>query len=172
MSEALEASRGGWLGVELRHLAAPVAIQEAGAFRGAAKRLGYVQSAVSRQIAFLERLVGRQLIERSRGRGDVVLTDAGVRLAYHARAILARLDAACTDMDCAATSKSRAAVRVGVDRLTADWLLPDVIGRLRVRCWPVDVVPVEVEMSEQRCGLLERGALDAAFVEEADALLL
>ena len=70
-------SRDSWLGIELRHFAALAAVAEERSFRRAADRLGYVQSAISRQIAYLEQLTGERLIERSQGPKPVELTEAG-----------------------------------------------------------------------------------------------
>ena len=65
------------LGVELRHLLALQAIAEHGSFGRAAQALGYTQSAISQQIAALERAVGEKLIERPGGPRPVSLTEAG-----------------------------------------------------------------------------------------------
>src|ERR1041385_4097963 len=81
-------------GVELRHLLALQAIAEHGSFRGAATALGYTQSAISQQVAALERAVGEKLIERPGGPRPVSLTEAGELLLRHAEAIVARMKAA------------------------------------------------------------------------------
>src|ERR671929_143350 len=60
-----------------------------GSFSAAADALAYTQSAVSQQIAALEREAGAKLVERN-ARG-VRLTDAGRALVGHADVILARL---------------------------------------------------------------------------------
>lgn len=68
-----------------------------GSFSAAAEALAYTQSAVSQQIAALEREAGTRLVDRS-ARG-VSLTDAGRALVVHTDAILARLDDAEAELD-------------------------------------------------------------------------
>jgi DNA-binding transcriptional LysR family regulator len=63
-----------------------------GSFTGAAQALGYTQSAISRQIAAVEAVVGEPVFERA-ARG-VRPTEAGAVLVEHAGAVLATLDAA------------------------------------------------------------------------------
>src|SRR5262245_56767418 len=88
--EASEAATGRklWLGIEVRHLAALSVVAREHSFRAAARDLGYAQSAISQQIAALERLVGVRLIDRTRGRRSVALTAAGQLLLEHATEIL------------------------------------------------------------------------------------
>src|ERR687883_1289756 len=87
-----------WLGVELRHFLALEAVAREGSFGKAAVALGYTQSAVSQQIATLERQVGQKLIERPGGPRPVSLTEAGRLLLTHAEAIAARVAAAQADL--------------------------------------------------------------------------
>src|SRR6516165_9315374 len=87
-----------WLGLDLRHLVALKAIADEGSFGRAAERLGYTQSAISQQIATLERIVGLKLVERPGGPRAISLTEPGLILLRHADAIQARLLAAKADM--------------------------------------------------------------------------
>ena len=59
-----------------------------GSFSAAAEALSFTQSAVSQQVAALERETGTRLVER--GPRGVRLTDAGQALVSHTDAILAR----------------------------------------------------------------------------------
>ena len=113
----------GLQGVELRHLAALEAIAAAGSLTGAAARLGYTQSAVSGQLASLERLVGQPLVSRVSGARAVSLTPAGLRLLGHARDIRARVAAAGADM-AAFAAGLRGVVRFGVVPSLAGAVVP------------------------------------------------
>ena len=66
------------------------AVAERGSFTAAAAELGYTQSAVSRQVAALERGSRATLFER---RSDGVrLTTSGLILLRHARVVLDEID--------------------------------------------------------------------------------
>jgi DNA-binding transcriptional LysR family regulator len=67
-----------------------------GTLTAVAEAVAYTPSAVSQQLAQLERDAGVELLERA-GRG-VRLTEAGRRLAVHADAVIARLEAAEADI--------------------------------------------------------------------------
>jgi DNA-binding transcriptional LysR family regulator len=153
-----------WLGVELRHLAALEAVARMGSFGRAARELGYTQSAVSQQIAQLERIVGQQLIHRPGGPRRVEPTEAGLLLLGHADAIVARLDAARADM-AALAEGTAGTLRVGIYQSVGARLLPALVRRFRAQ-WPLVGVRVREESSAaDLLRLLEHGDLDLTFAD-------
>jgi molybdate transport repressor ModE-like protein len=156
--------RDRWTGVELRHLAALEAVARHRSFGQAARELGYTQSAVSQQIAQLERLVGQQLVERPGGPRRVSITDAGMLLLRHADSIVARLDAAQADM--AAYAEGAAGpLRVGIYQSVGARLLPPLLRRFRAE-WPrVEVHGREETNADDLLRLLEHGELDLTFAD-------
>jgi molybdate transport repressor ModE-like protein len=78
--------------LDLKRLRVLAEVLRQGSFSGAAAALYLSQSAVSQQVATLEREVGMPLLERTRGGPKP--TDAGRALVAHAEAALARLEEA------------------------------------------------------------------------------
>ena len=74
--------------MEVRQLAALVAIADHGTFSAAARALFTVQSNVSSHIAHLERELGTTLVDRAQGG----LTEDGARVVDRARRILREMD--------------------------------------------------------------------------------
>jgi len=153
-----------WLGVELRHLAALEAVAEEGSFGRAARRLGYTQSAVSQQIAQLEKVIGAKLVERPGGPRAVSLTDAGRLLLRHADAIVARLAAAQADM-AALQAGEAGPLRVGILQSVGARLLPGLILRFKQEFPRVSVQVIEGNTPEELLPLVESGELDLTFAE-------
>jgi DNA-binding transcriptional LysR family regulator len=154
----------GWLGVELRHFLALEAVAREGSFGKAAAALGYTQSAVSQQIATLERIVGHRLVDRPGGPKPVSLTDAGRLLLTHADAIAARVAAAQADL--VALSEGQAGpLRIGVYQSVGQRVLPELMRRF-VTAWPqVHVTLTESADDGELLGLVERGELDLTFAD-------
>jgi DNA-binding transcriptional LysR family regulator len=151
-----------WLGVELRHLAALDAIAREGTFGRAAEQLGYTQSAVSQQIAALERMVGERLLDRPGGPRPVELTEAGELLLRHAEAIVARLQAAQADF-AALRAGETGALRVGTYQSVGARVLPEVLRRY-LAAWPdVSIQLSEPSVDPELYDGIERGELDLAF---------
>jgi DNA-binding transcriptional LysR family regulator len=153
-----------WLGVELRHFLALEAVAREGSFGKAATALGYTQSAVSQQIATLERLVGHRLVDRPGGPKPVSLTDAGRLLLRHADAIAARVAAAQADLTALAEGQA-GSLRVGVYQSVGQRILPELMRRF-LDAWPqVNVTLTESADDEELLGLIERGELDLTFAD-------
>lgn len=121
-----------------RQLAALVAVHEYGTFANAAGALGFTQSAISQQIAQLERNAGVQVFDRPKGPRPAELTPAGHALLGFARRTLTRY----AEMD-----ERLGLIRRGIaGRLTVGTfqsasaeLLPNIIGQMRRGVPDVDI---------------------------------
>jgi molybdate transport repressor ModE-like protein len=105
------------------------AIAERGSFTAAAKDLGYTQSAVSRQVATLEREAGSPLFERQTG--GVRLTGQGLILLRHARSILDEITAA--ERELAGEETDFHEVRLGAIASAGAVWLPRMLQSLRAQ---------------------------------------
>jgi molybdate transport repressor ModE-like protein len=146
----------------LRHFLALEAVAREGSFGKAALALGYTQSAVSQQIAALERIVGQRLVERPGGPKPVSLTEAGRLLLKHADAIAARVAAAQADLTALGDGEA-GTLRVGVFQSVGQRILPELMRRYLL-AWPqVKVSLTESANDEELLTLVERGDLDLTF---------
>ena len=156
----MEADR--WLGLDLRHLIALKAIADEGSFGKAAEKLGYTQSAISQQIAALERIVGLRLIERPGGPRPISLTEAGQILLRHADAIQARLLAAKADMS-ALEAGDAGRLRVGTFQSVGAKIIPRLLRSFSESHPQVEVVLSESQDESELLEMIERGELDLTF---------
>ena len=111
--------------MDVRQLAALVAIADHGTFSAAARALYTVQSNVSSHIARLEKELGTVLVDRAHGG----LTDDGARVVERARRILRELDDITADV-APVTGDVTGDVRLGMLGTTARWLLPGLLPTL------------------------------------------
>jgi DNA-binding transcriptional LysR family regulator len=154
--------RSAWHGIEVRHLAALQALAEEASFHGAARRLGYSQPAVSQQLAALERIVGTQLVNRPRVSQPLTLTQAGTRLLVHARAVQASLATAEAELG---AGNGKVQIRIGTFQTVSSLLLPHVVRELERRAAHVEVMLDDTPGDNGLVTALDRGELDAAFVD-------
>ncbi|WP_037679139.1 LysR family transcriptional regulator [Streptomyces griseus] len=134
-------------------------IAESGSFTAAATRLGYTQSAVSRQAAALERSAGTALFER---RPDGVrLTPAGLTLLRHARTILDCLTAA--ERDLTGTVSRTELVRLGLFLSAGAAILPLSLTRLAATDPQITVTTTE-GTTPSLVRALRAGSIDLAVL--------
>src|SRR5919199_1044156 len=130
-----------------------------GSFSAAAEALSFTQSAISQQIAALEREAGATLVQRS-ARG-VRLTEAGEALVRHADAILARLAEAEAELEAIAGLRG-GRLRMASFESAAATLMPLAIAAFRERH---PAVELSLTMGEPEDSLpqLRAGELDLAI---------
>jgi DNA-binding transcriptional LysR family regulator len=152
--------------LSLTGLRVVVEVARTGSFSAAAERLGYTQSAVSRQVAATERAAGTRLFER--GARGVRPTAAGEVLLRHAARVLD--DVAAADQELAGL-RDRLAGRLAVGGFptVAAVLLPRAIARLAAAHRGLHVQLTEASTPAQ-LSALRRGRLEVAVVATGPGL--
>lgn len=152
--------------MEFRQLSHFVAVAEDGSFTKAARRLNYVQSALSVSVQALERELSVRLFDRTTHR--VTLTGAGEALLPAARRTLAAAEE-IRDIAAAVRGVLRGTLRVGIMQSFAFADVPELLGTFH-RQHP----DVEIEVRPAAGGSaalveeLRQGGLDIAFIAAHD----
>ena len=137
-----------------------------GSFSAAADALAFTQSAISQQVAVLERETDTRLVER--GVRPVRLTDAGRALLVHAEAVLARLDEAQQELGEIAGLR-RGRLRLASFPTAIATLVPRAVALFDRRHPDVDLTVID----DHQQGLvprLVRWELDLALIYDHEAL--
>ena len=145
--------------LELRRLRLLRELRERGTIAAVADALQFTPSAVSQQLAALEREAGVSLLERA-GRG-VRLTDAALVLADHAEALLDRADLAEADLAAASGTVAGRARIAGFQSALIRLALPAIEG-------------LERDAPDLRCEVIEgepERALPALALGDVDLVL-
>lgn len=135
-------------------------LERRGTVTAVAAELNYTVSAVSQQLALLEREAGTPLFER-RGR-RLVLTEAGLVLAGHARTILAAVEDASHAME-SARDGGATTLTAGVWASVTTTLLPAGFAVL-ARDHPEIGIRTRELAPEDTTGAVRDGSLDLSFV--------
>ena len=144
--------------MDLRQLAALVAVADHGTFSAAADALATVQSNVSTHIRRLEREVGAVLVDRHAGR----LTQEGQAVVERARRIQAEIDALVADVG-ALQHDVTGHVRAGIIGTTARWLVPPLIDEMASRHPNVDIEIIDATSTSLEPQLVN-GRLDLSVI--------
>src|ERR687888_2709543 len=134
-----------------------------GSFSAAAGALSFTQSAVSQQIAALEREAGTTLVQRN-ARG-VRLTAAGEAVVRHAEAIMARLAEAEAELEAIAGLRG-GRLRMASFESAGATLMPLAIAAFR-ELHPAVELSMAMAEPEESIPLLKSGELDLAVVFDA-----
>jgi len=136
-----------------------------GTVTAVAEALAYTPSAVSQQLATLERETGVPLMERHGRR--LRLTDAGRQLVEHADAVIGRLELAEAELAEAAGEDVAGRVRIAAFQTAAASLVLPLLAPLHAEHPRLRLELAEME-AEEALELLPRGEVDIAVAEEYD----
>ena len=149
--------------LDMRHLLALDAVATEGTFAKAAERLGYTQSAVSQQVASLEKAVGEKVFDRPGGPKPVELTPFGAALLEGGRDLLARVEALGAELE-RFRSGDAGRLTIGTFQSVSSAVLPRVLGRFRSAHPDVDVQLFETDVDQELEEHLERGQTEVSFL--------
>ena len=133
-----------------------------GTIAATAEALDYTPSAVSQQLAALEREAGTALLDREPR--SVRLTDAGRALVERAEDVLAALERAEAELE-ASRSEVRGTLRVAAFSSGARSVLPSVVARLRM-AHPALAVHVSDAEPHDSLPQLRLGELDVVLAQQ------
>lgn len=153
--------------LEVRHLQALIAVAEHGTFGKAAEALGYTQSAVSQQVAALERVLGTPVFDRPGGPRPVRLNAAGTLLLDHARSVIATLRIATADVDAIARG-DRGRLRIGLMQSVGTQILPALLTGFASQRPGVEIELHEAHDPGDLLTMVENQDLDIAFSGELE----
>ena len=148
--------------IDVKRLRVLHAVSQHGSFSAAAEALSYTQSAISQQIAALERETGTALVERN-ARG-IRMTDAGEALVRHADAILTRLTDAEAELEAIAGLRG-GRVRLASFATAGSTFVPHAIATFHEQHPEVEILLKESD-PEDSIPALKAGKLDIAILFE------
>ena len=149
------------LDVRKLHVLCEVAAR--GTLAAAAEALGYTPSAISQQMAALERETSSTLLER--GPGGVRLTEAGHARVAHAKVIFERLAQAEAELAAISGAAARL-VRIAAFPSVAATLLPPAVASFRT-AHPEITLEVRPADPDDGIALMRAGEVDLALILEA-----
>ena len=135
---------------------------EEGTYARAAERVGFTQSAVSQQIASLEKAAGVKVFDRPKGPKPVELTSAGRIVLEYARQALASASEVESELDRVRRGVS-GVLTVGTFQSASTRLLPSIIGRLRALVPDVEVRVVEMDDQDRLVAGVTSSEMDLVF---------
>lgn len=150
------------LTVTIAGLRAMEALATHGSITAAAAALGYTSSAISQQIARLERDVRQTLIERQGRRAT--LTVAGRTLAESASRIVIELESLNAELEAQAQTVT-GRLTIAAFPTAARGIIPETMHELRRRWTELDLQLIEVD-SHRAVHLVARGAVDLGVAHD------